>query len=431
MRFHPPTPRLPLLNALWLVSCLIATGMAAPRTAAAAAYYVSATGSDTYSGTQNRPFRQIRKALALVKAGDTVLVSNGKYLGFTLAKAHGTAAAPITIQATGAKVYVTRTSDRWDNRDTMLLTSCSYIVLDGLNAFYGYRSGIRIDASPNITIRNGVYAQNNKWGIFTDFSDNLLIENNECFGSHRQHGIYVSNTCTAPTVRGNLCHDNRDCGIQMNADKSQGGAGLITGALIEDNVVYNNGLGGGAAINLDGVQNSVVVNNLLFNNHASGIMNWQGNGAAGPSGMQILHNTVVMPVGSRWGLTFLRSAGLNVARNNILLNSDPVHGGLAYGSAADVANTDSAYNIVDRITPDNWVTVLTLAQWQAKGYEPHSFNALLTSLFVNPAAGNYHLLPTAPAIDTGQTLSNVTVDLDGWVRPVGAASDIGCYEWHS
>jgi hypothetical protein len=49
---------------------------------------------------------------------------------------------------------------------------------------------------------------------------------------------------------------------------------------------------GGAAINLDGVQDSVVRNNLLYDNHATGIVNYMGDGAEGPQGMSILHNTV-------------------------------------------------------------------------------------------------------------------------------------------
>jgi parallel beta-helix repeat protein len=86
----------------------------------------------------------------------------------------------------------------------------------------------------------------------------LLLENNECFGSVAEHGIYVSNSGDRPVLRRNRVHDNNASGIQLNADLSAGGDGIITGALIEANVIYNNGTGGGAAINLDGVQNSIV-----------------------------------------------------------------------------------------------------------------------------------------------------------------------------
>ncbi len=53
--------------------------------------------------------------------------------------------------------------------------------------------------------------------------------------------------------------------------------------------------------------------------------------------------------------------------------------------------------------------------------------------FVNPAAGDFHLMPDSPAIDKGPTgvptgLPNQ--DLDGNARLVGAATDMGAFEFH-
>lgn len=51
-------------------------------------------------------------------------------------------------------------------------------------------------------------------------------------------------------------------------------------------------------------------------------------------------------------------------------------------------------------------------------------------MFVNPIAGDLHLLATATnAIDKGVTLSSVTNDIDGDRRPRGASSDIGADEF--
>jgi len=432
MQFPPLPARGSRAGAwLWLSLCLLLalTSMQATR-AHAATYYVAANGSDSNNGSAAYPFRQIRKALPLLKSGDTVLVGNGSYLGFTMYGIHGTATAPITIQATGANVNVTVTTDRPDNRDTILVSFCSYIVLNGLNAYYANRAGVRIDQSPNITVCNAHYGHNYTWGIFTDFSDNLLIENNTCFGSRTQHGIYVSNSCSNPVIEGNIVHDNHDCGIQLNGDKNMGGSGLILGAWIGDNVIYNNGAGGGAAINMDGVQNSTVCNNLLFNNYASGIMNWRYDGAAGPSGMQILNNTLDMPSGSRWALTFFSSAGPNYVRNNILLNEGTYRGGLQFATATDVNDTNCDYNILSRVTVNSGNSVLTLAQWQATGHDLHSRSASLASLFVHPSGGNYTLLSTAPAVNRGEILAAVPIDITGFSRPYGSSTDIGCYEWH-
>jgi parallel beta-helix repeat protein len=395
--------------------------------AAGAVYYVAPTGSDADNGSQLQPFREIRRALQVVTAGDTILVADGDYKGFDV-RLNGTATAPITIRATGTNARVLPTTDRGDNRDTIFITFSSFVVVDGLRSFNANRAALRVDQSPRITVRNCVFGQNATWGIFTDFSNDLLIENNECYGSGAEHGIYVSNSGDRPVLRRNRCYNNRGCGIQLNADLSAGGDGLITGAVIENNVLYGNGAGGGAAINLDGVQDSIVRNNLIYNNLATGIVNYQGDGAAGPTGMQILHNTVDQPSNGRWAMLIGNTTGRNYVRNNILHHRGTWRGGILFGSLADAGNTDSGYNILDRVSPDNGTTSISLAQWQAQGHEPSSFSAPLAGLFVNPDAANYHLPSTSPAVDRGQTQPSVTTDLDGKPRPMGVSSDIGCYE---
>jgi parallel beta-helix repeat protein len=399
-----------------------------PAAAGAATYSVAPTGNDANPCSQVLPCREIRRPLTFVGPGDTILVADGTYKGFDVEGINGTAGAPITIQAQGTGAVILVTNDRPDNRDTIFITFSSYIVVDGLRAFGAIRAGVRVDQSPRITVRNGVFGNNTTWGIFTDFSDDLLLENNECYGSMNEHGIYVSNSGDRPVVRGNRLHDNNAAGVQLNADASAGGDGIITGALIENNVIYGNGAAGGAAIILDGVQDSVVRNNLLYDNHATGIVNYMGDGAEGPRGMRILHNTVDQAADARWALLMFNTTGTNVVRNNILYNRHPFRGGITYETPTDVANTDSDYNIMDRVTPDDGNTIYTLAQWQAMGHEPHSLSVPLANLFVNPASGDYHIVAGSPAIDAGQTLPDVTVDIEGNPRPAGAASDIGAYE---
>jgi parallel beta-helix repeat protein len=391
-------------------------------------YYVAASGSDTNPGTQAQPFREIRKAVSVVALGDTVLVADGSYLGFDVFTKVGASNAPITIRALGTNAIVMKTTDRNDNRDTIHIEDCAYLVVDGLLSFNANRAAMRVQGGHHVTVRDCVFGNNATWGLFTGFSDDLLIENNECFGSVTQHGIYVSNSGDRPTLRGNRCHDNFAGGIQLNADVNiQPGDGIITGALLENNVLYNNGAGGGGAFNLDGVQDSVIRNNLLFNNHASGIILFQIDGAEGPRGNRVYHNTIDMPADGRWALNFLQTTGTNVARNNILLTRHAFRGSLRFGDTNDVANTDSDYNILTRITPDD-NTVLTLGQWQAQGHELHSITGALTSLFAETTAGNYHLLTNAAAVNLGQPFATVTADLEGNSRPYGGAPDVGCYE---
>ena len=410
----------PILTLLVLVTALPAF--------AAQTFYVAPNGSDSNPGTSALPFREVRAALPLLASGDTVLVADGSYLGFDVDSKTGTATAPVTIRALGTNAAILVTTDRGDNRDTIHIIDSAYVVIDGLRSFNANRAGLRVEGGHHITVRNCVFANNATWGLFTGFSDDLLIENNECYGSATQHGIYVSNSGDRPTLRGNRCHDNFGSGIQLNADVNiQPGDGIITGALLESNVIYNNGAGGGGAINIDGVQDSVIRNNLLFNNHASGIILFQIDGAEGPRGNLVYHNTIDMPADGRWDLNFLQTTGANVARNNILLTRHSFRGGLRFGDTNDVANTDSDYNVLTRITPDD-NAILSLAQWQAQGYELHSIAGAFSNLFVDTTAGNYHLLANAAAVNLAQSLSSVTADLESNPRPFGGAPDLGCYE---
>jgi parallel beta-helix repeat protein len=396
--------------------------------AGAATYYVAPTGSGS-ACTLAAPCRQIRTALTLVAPNDTIQVADGSYLGFDVDDIDGLPGQPITIHAQGTGAVVTVTTDRPDNRDTIFISFSDWIVVDGLRASNANRAAVRVDQSDHVTVRNGVYGNNGTWGIFTDFTDDLLLENNTCFGSVGQHGIYVSNSSDRPTVRGNHLFGNFQAGLHMNGDLSAGGDGIISGGLVENNIIHGNGAGGGAAINMDGVQDTIVRNNLLYDNHATGIVAFQEDGAQGPRGLQILHNTVHQAQNGRWALQIFDTTGAILVRNNALYHPNTARGSLNYGDATDVSNTDSDYNVLDRISPDGDSTIFTVAQWQALGHEPHSVTTgPLAALFVNPGGGDYHLPAGSPAVDRGITLPAVAVDIEGNPRPQGASSDAGAYE---
>jgi parallel beta-helix repeat protein len=406
----------------------------AAGSASAATFYVGPTGSGS-TCSQAAPCRQIRTALTLVGPNDTILVDYGSYLGFDVDDIDGLPGQPITIRAQGAAAVVTVTNDRPDNRDTIFITFSDWIVIDGLRSSNANRAAVRVDQSDHVTIRNGVFGNNGTWGIFTDFSNDLLIENNTCFGSLGQHGIYVSNSGDRPTVRGNHIYGNAQAGLHMNGDLDSGPDGIISGALVENNVIHGNGggspvaTGGAAGINMDGVQDSIIRNNLLYDNHATGIVAFRGDGAEGPRGLQILHNTVHQASNGRWALQIFDTTGAIVVRNNALYHPNTARGSLNYGDATDVGNTDSDYNVLDRVSPDGDATIHSLAQWQAMGHEPHSVApGPLASLWVNAAGGDYHLPAGSPAVDRGLTLPSVAVDIEGTTRPQGASSDAGAYE---
>jgi hypothetical protein len=69
------------------------------------------------------------------------------------------------------------------------------------------------------------------------------------------------NSGDRPIARGNRIHHNFGSGIRAYGDATQGGDGVITGALFEANLIYGNH--GGAGMNLNAFQDAVIRNNLI------------------------------------------------------------------------------------------------------------------------------------------------------------------------
>jgi hypothetical protein len=216
----------------------------------------------------------------------------------------------------------------------------------------------------------------------------------------------------------------------MNGDISMGGDGIISYALVEDNIIYENGPAGGSGINMDGVTYSLIRNNLLYNNHASGISLYQDDGGSGSHHNRVLNNTILMASNGRWGINIPETNDThNQLFNNIIYNYHSWRGSIVIATPA-LAGFESDYNVVmDRFSTDTGDTRLTLTQWQALGYDTHSLIAAPGQLFVNAAAGDYHLKTGSPAINQGTPLGDVTDDLAGNPRPMGAGHDIGAYEY--
>jgi parallel beta-helix repeat protein len=393
-------------------------------------YYVSPAGNNNNSGLSvSEAFATLQHAADIVSAGDSVLVLEGTYSGFDL-RTNGTQGAPIVFKALVENVLINQPNSV--TNDGINIESADWVVVDGFIVNDQARAGIRIVTSDFVIIRNNICADNYRWGIFTGFTDDILIENNTCSGSEDEHGIYVSNSGDNPVVRNNICFVNNASGIQLNADASQGGDGIITNAVIEGNIIYSNGIGGGAAINLDGVQESLIFNNLLYDNHATGIALFMIDGAEGSKNNKIYNNTIVNPANTRWNILLVNGSTGNILYNNILINNHSFRGSISIDQSS-VQDFTSDYNILEnRLSNDDGNSNMSLAQWQALGYDLHSIIADPEGeIFINHTAGDFHLLPGSQPINIGSSLvsSIVFEDLDNISRPQGSGFDIGAYEF--
>ena len=395
-------------------------------------YYVSESGNNSNNGlTPQTAFATIQYAADIVSAGDSVLVLEGNYTGFDI-RTSGTQAQPIVFKPIEDNVVIDLPNSI--TPDGINIENTSWIVIDGFEVLDQPRAGIRAAVSDFIVIKNNYCHNNFRWGIFTGFTDDLTIENNTCSFSEDEHGIYVSNSSDRPKIINNHSFNNNGCGIHMNGDISMGGDGIISNAVVAGNILHDNGYGGGSAINMDGVQDSEIFNNLAYNNHATGIAMYQIDGGDASKNNKVYNNTIIQPSDGRWNIIAVNGSTGNTVYNNILINHHSFRGSIAVDAASLPGFTSDNNILVNRLSDDDGNSNMTFAQWQSLGYDLNSMIAdPENQIFIDHTNGNFHLLQNAQAVDVGTNLvlPRVFEDLDNIPRPQGIGFDIGCYEYSS
>ncbi len=430
----------PALNAGGQASQLQSLVLVFDEDHSGSTYYVSpeqSGGSDLSPGTATLPWATLQHAADNLQAGDTVIVRPGDYEGFMQTRS-GTPADPITFSALeGATVIFDNIeTDDGINVENPESQGIHDIIIEGFTVQGSSRAGIRVVGSAanpahDIILRHNTCIGNARWGIFSGHVDYLTVEYNTCAFSQDEHGIYLSNSGDFNIARGNVCYGNKGAGIQFNADASQGGDGWMSNALIERNVCFGNAASGGAALNMDGLKDSVIRNNLLYDNHASGITLFSQDGNAA-TGNLVICNTIIQPDDGRWCIRIANASTGNTLRNNILWNRHAFRGAISL-DADCLPQFSSDYNLaIGRFTPDD-DNVYDLAGWFANtGNDEHSRTMLDQSCFRNVAASDFHILPGSPPVEMDtDSLDYPPLDFDGIMRPqpvFDGLLDAGCYE---
>jgi hypothetical protein len=275
------------------------------------------------------------------------------------------------------------------------------VILEGLTIRNASRAGVVVNRCRHITIRNCVLTGNRKWGVQTCLSKHVTVEYCETSGATVQHGIYFSTT-DHPVARGCRIHHNVGCGIHFNGDESEGGDGMITGGLVEDNLIYENGRLGGAAVNMDGVENTVVRNNLIFNNQAGGIVSFHVDGARSGAGNQFCGNTVYFAPGAgRYALSINETAGGAVVRSNVLVCGRGPALVVDRTSAGGLAGDRNLFFLHGGGAPCRLGNAaLELAAWQAATGQDRN-SVVADPSFASPLHGDFRLSPDSPALRLG------------------------------
>ncbi len=388
-------------------------------------YFVSNMGDNGNTGLSGDPWETLQHAADQVVAGDTVTVASGSYDGFHMTTS-GTVSQRIEFLASGV---VTIVSDNGTTPDGINLEGASHVTVDGFTVNGRSRAGIRAVLCDGVILRNNSADMNSRWGIFTGFCDGILIENNITTNSQIEHGIYFSNSADDPVIRNNLIIGNNANGIHMNGDISVGGDGVISRAIVEKNTIINNGTGGGSGINMDGVQDSIIRNNLIYDTHASGISLYRIDGGAPSTGNQVLNNTILVASDGRWGINIQDNSINNTLKNNIIWNDHPFRGAIDICPGCLSGLVSDSNIMIERFTTNDSSSVLDLAGWQAQtGQDLNSASDSPANLFMNAATDDYQLATDSLAIDFGEILAEVTDDIIDTARPMADSHDAGAYE---
>ena len=236
--------------------------------------------------------------------------------------------------------------------------------------------GIQASGGDHIRIADNVVFDNGDHGIgFISGTTQSVIEDNESYGNARPevraaNGIILANASNN-TVRRNRLHDNQDTGLQMSAGANAN--------LAVHNLSWNNGDHGFDHL---GATNNVHVGDVAYGNFKDGF-SFEG----GSTGVSI-HNCIGI------------ENGLTTDEYNLWVDSSST-----FGFQSD----DNLFWNSTIQQPVKWMhteygTVSAFAQ--ATGNDVRSIQA--NPDFVNPAAGDFHLMAGSPAID------NANSGVTGW-----------------
>ena len=375
------------------------------------------------------PYSTVQAAVDAVQPGDTVLVHDGQYRGFIVSRG-GSSSNRITVMAAGSGALInTANSDG----EGITIDDSDYVTIQGFTVEgmpgYGLATHGATATSPMrwLEIRNNTVRNSGSSNIYLSQVANSIIEGNVATGSSTSHGIYLANGGSDDTVlRGNRCSGNAKNGIHFNGDSSVGGDGLHSGLVIDGNVLFQNVANG---LDMDGVERSIIQNNVIYDNGRNAVRGFQIDAASGPADLTIVNNTLSVPNGGGWAIKLTEDGGGHVIFNNVALAASGASGSIA----VDNGTFSSESNVVsDRFSLDGDATTISLATWRGSGRDTTSVNSTTAAVFVAPESSDFRLKAGAPAVDIGRSsLAGVSVpalDVQGTSRPKGAAPDAGAYE---
>jgi len=350
-------------------------------------------------------FKSLQEAADAARGGDLIAVMPGTYAGFVMGDKPGASDGHyIHVKAMGrpGDCIINRPSER-DSNWMILLQAAHHVIVEGFNIAgatgpgmkpVGPKAGIMLDGdfggsgkqTHHIVIVYNFSHNHLKWGLHSTDTHTVLIQDNLFALSALEHSAYASDGSDNYVIRRNIFFGSRASGLQCNIDSVSSfhellrnpalhayrkeeptrdwALGLVKLAtekfgannfpdgrglnfIIEDNVINENGKAGGGSLNLAGLQESLIQNNLIYGNFNHGIAQWDDAnpydesyvepGPQSPADVKgpedlplwgchsniIRNNTVLMNNKGRAAMQARNGSWGTVMRNNIFINDQP------------------------------------------------------------------------------------------------------------
>ncbi len=442
------------LLPLAVLAVLAVLGSAAP-TARAAEYFVAEGANGT--GTSADPFGTIQQGLDAAQPGDRVVVSAGTYDESLQTQRDGVDGAPIVLAAdtTDGPVVVTASG-------RVLRVDHAYLVVEDLiiDGQYGDRDAVDInDGAQHLVLRRCEVRRSGRDCIDMGAPTDVLIEGctihhclNSDGGRTDAHGI-TGGAVQRLTIRDTEIHTFSGDGVQFDPGRELPGWNDI---IIEGCRMWlapltqaENGFSVGDVPGENGVDTkthndapraTLVIRDSVFLGFRNGMisnmaaLNLKENIDVLLDRVTLWDNEIALRLR---GPTSSRPAGAWVRAQNVVIFD--VDTAVRYED--DIENL-RLYHVTlgadvavafDEASADNSVldvrNLLLLGGSLPTEAQGAGNLAVDAGAFVDSANDDYHLAAGSPAIDTGEDLTDVTLDRDSVSRPQGSSADVGAYEW--